>query len=72
MTPADVVNASIANLLKLAAPDMVQEVDGFFVYYPKAGNGALSAWMLRALAAELDRRNAPIEAELDEYCKAHP
>lgn len=32
--------------------------DGYVYYFPLADGGALSAWQLRAIAAELDRRNA--------------
>jgi len=49
--------------------DLVTGDDGFVVYWPSAGGaGAYSAWHLRVLADELDRRNATwagqIEADL--------
>ena len=63
---------AIADLLRLAKPDMLQDVDGFYYYFPKPNGGSLSPWMLRAIAAELDRLNAPYEAELEEYFRTHP
>jgi hypothetical protein len=38
--------------------EFVSDVDGFVYYLPEANNGHLSAWMLRAIAAQLDKRNA--------------
>jgi hypothetical protein len=39
--------------------DIIQGDDGYYVFWPKESHGALSPWMLRAIADELDRRNEP-------------
>jgi hypothetical protein len=44
------------------AHDFVTDVDGYVYFAPSANGGHLSAWMLRALADELDKRNAPWDA----------
>ncbi len=44
--------------------EFVRDVDGF-VYYAPEGWGHLSAWVLRAIADELDRRNAPWQEIID-------
>jgi len=44
---------------------LYREVDGFWVYQPKAGMGSLDAPVLRAIAAILDRKNRAWNAELD-------
>lgn len=48
--------------------DFVTDTDGFVYYWPKeAGRGHLSAWHLRVLADELDRRNEPWQKEINDY-----
>lgn len=47
--------------------DFVTGEDGFFVYWPTPLHGALNEWVLRAIADELERLNAPWVAKLDEY-----
>jgi hypothetical protein len=54
---------AIANLLDHAVKDIVIDVDGYRYYWP-SGNGHLSAWMLRAIADELDRLNKPLDDEI--------
>lgn len=41
--------------------------DGFVYYFPEPQRGCLSAWSLRAIADELDRRNKEHEEEIEEY-----
>lgn len=65
-------NEAIAHLLDMAADDLLQDVDGFYYYFPKPNGGSLSPWMLRAIADELDRRNAPWDAQIEQYFKEHP
>lgn len=52
--------------------DFVHDVDGYVYYCPNATNGHLSAWMLRALADELDHRNAPWDAQINQYFADNP
>lgn len=47
--------------------DLVTGDDGFVLYWPEGRKGALNAVALRALADELDRRNAPHQAQLDKF-----
>lgn len=49
-------------------------LDDGYLYFAPTGTpyGALAPWMLRALADELDRRNAPHEADINQYFKDHP
>lgn len=43
--------------------DFVMDADGYMVYWPDScPHGALSEWMLRALADELERRNTTWDA----------
>lgn len=58
---------SVTQLIEKAQADFVVEMDGFVYYAPVAGRGHFNAWMLRALADELDRRNAAWEAEIEHY-----
>lgn len=51
--------------------EIVAGDDGFYYYWPE-GHGALSSADLRIIADELERRNAPLEAELEEYFSEHP
>lgn len=42
--------------------------DGYVYFWPgNCMHGALPAWALRALADELDRRNAPWDALIEQY-----
>lgn len=52
--------------------DFVRDVDGYVYFAPNRANGHLSASMLRALADELDRRNAPWDAQINQYFAEHP
>ena len=63
---------AIAHLIDMAKDDLLQDVDGYYYYFPQQGGGSLSPWMLRAIADELDRLNVPYEAELEEYFRTHP
>jgi hypothetical protein len=49
--------------------DFVTGDDGFVIYWPTSSGsrGALTSWMLRALADEIDRLNEPAEAALEAY-----
>jgi len=49
----------------------VTDVDGFIVFW-SARRGGLSANDLRAIADELDRRNAPWAAQIEAYFADHP
>jgi hypothetical protein len=46
--------------------DWVTGDDGFVVYWPEVNRGAHSAWSLRAIADELDRRNAAWAERVEE------
>jgi hypothetical protein len=48
--------------------DIVAGDDGFYVYWPTRNTmGAVDAHQLRILADELDRMNAPWQAEIDKF-----
>lgn len=49
--------------------EFIQGPDGFTVYWPCERHGALRASDLRALAAELDKRNRAWGAQLTEASK---
>lgn len=56
------------------AQEFVTLEDGFVYFWPSRPpryNGALSAWHLRLIADELDKRNAPLQAEIDKYFSEH-
>lgn len=57
---------AIKRLITLAEErgEFLQLEDGYLYYAPSLGNGALSPWMLRAIADELDRRNAPWDEQI--------
>jgi hypothetical protein len=40
--------------------EFIRGDDGEWIFWPGQTHGAISSWMLRALADELDRRNAAI------------
>ena len=52
--------------------DLVQGDDGFWMYWPTsvASRGALTGWMLRALADEIERLNEPAAAAIEAYFAA--
>ena len=53
---------------RIQADDIITGDDGFAVYWPERWvHGAFSAHDLRAIADELDRRNAPWAAEVEAY-----
>jgi hypothetical protein len=54
-------------LIERAASDFITGDDGWVVYWPKDSNGALSAWQMRVIAEELDRRNAQWDTEVAEH-----
>lgn len=56
-------------LPKKILDDIVTDVDGFQYYWPKDSQGHYAAHHLRAIADELDKRNAPWEAQIEEYFK---
>jgi hypothetical protein len=62
-----------ARIVRLAAErgDLVRAECGFYVYWPMRGMGAVAAHELRYLADELDRLNAPWQAEIDKYFSEH-
>lgn len=45
---------------------------GFVVFWPRRSAGIYSAHFLRAIADELDRRNAPMRAAVDAYFAENP
>jgi hypothetical protein len=51
-------------IARIPAADWVTGDDGFVVYWPEVNRGAHSAWSLRAIADELDRRNAAWAAQI--------
>ncbi len=44
--------------------DFIEMECGTVYYAPSPGHGAIPAWLMRALADELDRRNAAYEAQI--------
>lgn len=64
----------IARIIRMTdeREDFVTDVDGYVYFAPMACNGHLSSWMLRALADELDLRNAPWDAQIKQYFTDHP
>lgn len=51
-------------LIKACEPDLIRDVDGFVKFWPKQA-GCLEAHHLRILAAELDKRNADWQKQID-------
>lgn len=70
MTPH---SEEIARLIRLV--DERKEIapleDGYLYYFPDGQHGALSPWMLRAIADELDLRNAPWDEKIRRYFATH-
>lgn len=59
---------SVERLIELCDKqgDFVTGEDGYVVFWPSAGGGAFSEWVLRALADELEKRNAAWHAKVME------
>ena len=55
-----------ARILEVTDSQLIQEVDGFYYYFPKDG-GFITSDGLRVIADELDRRNR----EWNEYINEH-
>lgn len=53
------------HLIKSVENLIYQEIDGEFVF--DTGNGCLYPFHLRIIADELDRRNTPLDDELERY-----
>lgn len=47
--------------------EFIRLEDGFLYYDPRPGCGAISAWALRAIADELDNRNAEWNSQIELY-----
>lgn len=47
--------------------DIVQNVDGFYYFWPSETYGMYSPYALRQIADILDTLNKPYEKELEEY-----
>lgn len=47
--------------------DIIQVEDGFYNFWPVKNRGYFTAHNLRCIADELDRLNAPIQADLEKY-----
>lgn len=60
-----------ARILEVSESQMLQEVDGFYYYFPKDG-GFLTSAHLRILADELDRRNKDWSDYIDKTLGATP
>lgn len=54
-------------VITMAQRDFIAFEDGYLRYWPDKINGALSAADLRIIADELDRRNAPWDAQVNSY-----
>jgi len=54
------------------AGEFIRDDSGFFVYWPEKAQGCYASYVLRWIADELDRLNAPIQAELEAYFAANP
>lgn len=57
-------------IARIPAEHFVTVDDGFVAFWPEPNRGFLSAHDLRAIADELDRRNAPWAAEVGAYFDA--
>lgn len=53
-----------------AEGDFVTGDDGYVFFWP-TGVGGLSPWVLRVIADEIDRRNAPLDKSIKKYFKEH-
>lgn len=55
------------NIDKIIA-DIMPADDGYYVYWPRnAGKGYFTSELLKAIAAELDRRNATWNQDINDY-----
>lgn len=54
-------------LSRIPANDWITGDDGFVVYWPVMSRGGFSASMLRAIADELDRRNAAWAGQIEAH-----
>ena len=57
----------IARLIQCVNKDIMMGEDGYQLYWPGHNSGAFSAWMLRAIADELDRVNKDWDDHIAEY-----
>lgn len=53
-------------LLEVVDKELLQEVDGFYYYFP-SGTGMLTSHGLRIIADELDKRNADWNEQINKY-----
>jgi hypothetical protein len=53
------------DFIKFVKDEFITDVDGFVYYWPKGSSGHYAAWMLRAIADELDQRNAAWQEIID-------
>jgi hypothetical protein len=62
------------NIIRMADErrEFIQLEDGFIYWVPTENKGAFAPYILRILAQEIDRRNAPWQKQIDEYFKTHP
>lgn len=46
---------------------IIQDVDGFYVYWPESGGGFLNEYALRGLADYLEEKNKPWTDQINDY-----
>ena len=46
--------------------DISQLEDGFYYYFPNGG-GAIPSWILREVADILDKKNEPLQKDIEKY-----
>lgn len=65
----DTLEESIKHIIKVTEDhgDFVEDVDGYVYFWPERNTGSYAAWHLRVIADELDRRNAPWDAQINKY-----
>ncbi len=61
-----------ARVVASAEKDMTKDDGGYVVFWPTANKGCYSAWDLRIIANELDRRNKDWDDYVNSYFTESP
>lgn len=56
-----------ARIIKCIKDDIIQDVDGYYYFWPSDGGGYFSEFALRVIADHLKELNKPWENEIERY-----
>lgn len=59
-------------IIECISKDIVQDVDGYYYFWPSANRGHFSEYALRVIANHLEKLNKPWDNQVNEYFNTMP